>query len=160
MIGKRCLLAALGLLLSASAQADKVYLTNGKSLEGKVTETEDKVIVALAQGTMSFPRAQVQRIERRESVLDVFAARRAALPRGDAAARVALAAWAHRERMERQAQELLREALEIDPDQPEARSQLGFVRHDGKWLTPTRKCRPWAWCASKTSGWPRRRWPR
>jgi len=136
---RQMLLVALGLALCASARADIVHLTNGRSVEGKVSETPDKVTVAMSQGSVSFPRAQVQRIERSESVLEAFERRRTALPADDAAARAALGVWALGERMDRQAKELFREALAIDPNQAEARQRLGYVLFDGKWMTPDEK---------------------
>ncbi len=131
--------AMLALLHSAPARADVVHLTNGRSVEGKVTEDGDKVTVVMAQGTISFPRSTVARIERGESSVEAFERRRAALARDDAAGRVELGIWALGVRMDRQAKELFREALTIDPDQPEARRRLGYVLHEGKWMTPDEK---------------------
>jgi hypothetical protein len=58
--------AALIFLLAARAQADVVYLKNGSHFEGVVTrETDTEVVLATERGTMQFPRADVERIEKK-----------------------------------------------------------------------------------------------
>lgn len=124
---------------AASARADVVHLTNGGSIEGQVSEENGIVTVTLPQGVVKFPRSTVQSIERREAPLDVYARKRAALPAGDAAARIELARWALSERMQHQARELFREALELDPANPEARVGLGLALEGKSELTPEEK---------------------
>jgi hypothetical protein len=138
---KWTLILVPALALAVPARADVVYLTNGRSVEGKVTEAAGRVTVAMTQGSVSFPRDQVKRIEKSESVVEVFERKRAALADGDAAARAALGTWARGEGMEAKAKELFREAMAIDPDQAKARQGLGFVLFNGKWMTPDEKMR-------------------
>ncbi len=138
-----CIAIALGCsgLLCAGARADVVYLKNGKSIEGKVTVEGDRVKVEIPHGTVSFPRDKVLRIEKRESRLDVYDRKRAALAAGDAKGRLALAEWCLREGMGNRREALLREVLEIDPENAEARKLLGYVKHEGKWVTPAERFR-------------------
>ena len=124
------------LLAGGAARADVVYLKNGKSIEGRVTVEGEKVTVELPCGTVSFQKSNVVRIERRESSVEAYEKKYRELPAGDAAARVALAAWCRKEGMGPRAEALLREVLELDADNAEARRLLGFVQHEGRWVTP------------------------
>jgi hypothetical protein len=130
-----------GVLACAAARADVVYLKNGKSIEGKVTVDGDRVKVEIPHGTVSFPRAKVLRIEKRESRIEVYDRKYAALTADDSKARLALAEWCVREGMGNRREALLREVLEIDPENAEARKLLGYVKHDGEWVTPAERFR-------------------
>jgi len=129
-------IAASMLLTAGSVRADVVHLANGGSVEGDVSEADGMVTVKLPQGTVRFPKSHVVRIEYKDSLLTIYARKRAELPPGDAAARVALARWAMSERMQHQAQDLYREALEIDPNNVEARAGLAAAAGSGAELTP------------------------
>ncbi len=131
---------ALG-VVAAGARADVVFLTNGKSIEGKVTVEGEKVTVELPCGTVSFPKSNVLRIERKESNIEAFERRYAALPAKDAPARLALAAWCRGEKLDARNDKLLREVLEFDAENAEARRLLGFVRHEGRWVTSNERYR-------------------
>ncbi|MDX2176122.1 MAG: tetratricopeptide repeat protein [Candidatus Sumerlaeia bacterium] len=59
------LLALLALLLPALAPADKVTLRNGRVIEGKVLDEDDKTVrIETGTSTLSFPKAQVLSVER------------------------------------------------------------------------------------------------
>lgn len=61
-----CLLAVV--LISPAARADVVTLTNGNELRGRVVEeTDDKVVLQTAGGTLTFPRRQVASVVRDEA---------------------------------------------------------------------------------------------
>ncbi len=66
--------AALGsIVIAADARADTVYLVDGRSVWGKeVYEEGDKVIVVRPGGDLTFPKAEVSRIERLRSTLPPF----------------------------------------------------------------------------------------
>jgi len=67
----RFLLVLLIFAVAMPAIADTVYLKNGRKMVGKVTETQDRVIIETKLGTMSFSRKQVDRIVKDEKTLDV-----------------------------------------------------------------------------------------
>jgi hypothetical protein len=134
-------LTSAALLFALAARADVVYLKNGKSIEGKVTVKGDKVVVEIPHGSVSFPKSKVLRIERKVSAVETYDQKYAALPAKDAPARVKLATWCKRQGMGNRAEALLRDALEIDSDHPEARKLLGYVKHEGRWVTRPEKFR-------------------
>jgi hypothetical protein len=129
----------VGLLLAAfvpgAARADKVHLSGGAVLEGKVSQVGDKVLVEVEAGTLSVDARSVTRIERATSSVETFLARRAALAGGDVAGRLALADYCRAHEMFTRERELLREVIAIQPDHAQARARLGYVRVDHGWLT-------------------------
>ncbi len=58
---------ALFLALAAAASADEVTLKGGGRISGVVEEKGDQVVVRTEHGTMSVPRARVERIDRTKS---------------------------------------------------------------------------------------------
>jgi hypothetical protein len=120
------------------ALADIVYLTNGGTIEGKVTERDGKVIIEQPNGTITIPASRVEHIERKVCDLEIFenlwAAVDAKAP-GAAGRFVELARWCRQRRMDNQARDCYRHALDFDPDCAEARTALGFARYEGRWLT-------------------------
>ncbi len=138
---KKLLLASAALLFTVAAQADVVYLKNGKSIEGKVTVKGEKVVVEIPHGTVSFPKRKVLRIERKVSSVETYEQKHKALPAGDVQARLKLAAWSRRHSMGNRSEGLLQEDLELDPENVEARKLLGFVKHGQKWMKPEEKYR-------------------
>ncbi len=62
---KTTLLLTCCMFLASSAQADVVYLKNGRKYEGAVTRREGKVIVKMAMGTLTFSQDQVVHIEKK-----------------------------------------------------------------------------------------------
>ena len=132
----RGVLAALGLALAAAlATADVVVLKDGRRIEGTlVREDESRVVLSTGLGELEFERAQVERILRGKSAREEFAER-------EAAARTAedfftLGEWAATKRLESLARRAWRRAVELDGDHAGARARLGFVRHEGEWMTP------------------------
>ncbi len=131
---------ALGLLLGSAllavpavARADRLILTDGRTITGSVTVEGNTVTIKAAFGTLQFSRQEVARIEMGETPRDEFEKRRAATASDDADALLALAAWAEGKSLPREAGEVYQDVLKINPDHPVARKKLGFVRIDGKW---------------------------
>ncbi len=138
----RTLMAILaGLFLAAAARADVVHLKNGKSIEGKVTVKGDKVTVEIPFGSVSFPKSKVLRIERKESSIDVYNKKFAALEKLDVAGRLELAAWCRKQGLRGRGDGLLRDVLTLDPENASARKLTGYVKHGGEWVTPDQKYR-------------------
>jgi len=92
--------------------------------------------VAASTANASFPSALANpRPCTHQSKNDEFKKRLAAIDQKDPDALVELALWAKQNGMRLQANALLRKALRRDPDHEKARAALGYVKHDGKWLS-------------------------
>jgi hypothetical protein len=123
------------LLLAASSSADEVALTNGGKLVGKATRDGDDVVVTTPHGEMRLKAADVAAITVGRTAWDDYADKLKATDEKDAAAQVALGDWCKERALSTETQRHWKKALELDPDQPDARKRLGFVRYEERWLT-------------------------
>lgn len=127
---------AFGILaVSHAARADRTFLVGGTVLEGKATRKGSKVVVEVEAGEVSLPADTVTRIEKSESTVSRFEARRAGLHAGDVKARLDLADYCRDHDMRARERGLLFEILEIDGNNTAARARLGYVKTDAGWVT-------------------------
>ncbi len=131
-----CVLAlACGSVTARVAQADKTFLIGGTVIEGKATRHGDKVVIELSDGEISLPAESIERIETSESIVDQFQARYAKLRAGDVKARFVLADYCRDHDMRSREQQVLREILDIDANNEQARLRLGYVKEGSSWVT-------------------------
>lgn len=135
------LLAAGGLLSAAllagpDARADIVYLKNGKTIEGSAEVRDDEVIIRMERGSMTVPRADVERIESREPSWEVYEAKARALKPDDIAGHLALAQWCQANNLRQRMEKELQAVLATDPANETAHKLLGHEQVDGKWMSP------------------------
>ncbi len=123
----------LAALAAAPALADVVYLKNGGRVEGTVTDLGDTLKVEHRFGTVTLKKSEVAGIERKATVEQVYAERRAKTDLTDPAALVALGLWCRENGWETQAVKEFNAALAIDPDHRGARHALGHVFYEGAW---------------------------
>jgi hypothetical protein len=128
-------LGSVALCTTIPARADRTFLVGGTVLEGKATRKGNKVIVQVESGEVAVPADSVQRIETSESVVGKFEALYAALPPGDAKARLALADYCRDHGMRSDEHRLLVAVLDIDRDNADARARLGYVKTETGWVT-------------------------
>lgn len=144
-MGRRLIasLAPLALLGGASAWADTVHLTNGRSFEDVVAErVGDQVVIQMPHGEMKLPASRVARIDKADTVYADYLVRKKALgPNATAASWLDLARWARERGFEAGVQEAARRTAELDPAieglGPYMRT-LGYHSYDaevGRWLT-------------------------
>ncbi len=119
-----------------SALADEVLLRNGHKVTGIEREEKDRIVVETGYGTVAFPRDQVVSVTKGDTPMHAWPARFAEIEKSkNAEDFTKLAAWARESGMPRYVGGLMKRALELDPDNAEARAALGFVRHNGRWVT-------------------------
>lgn len=141
----RILLCFVACSLCLSLRADVVILTNGKSLEGRVTRDGDTIVIDMAQGQVRVPRDKVRSIQPKRTPLDEYAEKRQQIQQdfttgkilaAEAAARwYELAVWAAELNLTRVREEALKNTLAMNGEHEEARKASGFFKHDGKWMT-------------------------
>jgi hypothetical protein len=154
-----CLLAVA---VALPVSADTVRLKNGRAYEGVIAERTPKgVRVQLAFGQLLLPDDQVVAIEKGESALAAFLARKAALEAKDASAAewLELARWAKVHDLSTSARQAVLTAAELDPRLPgidamlrpmglvfeeslvrwipfeESMARRGLVRYEGEWIS-------------------------
>lgn len=122
-------------LLANAASADEVLLKTGGKLVGRAEKTGDEVVVKSPNGEIRLKAADVESITKGRTVWDDYADKLKDADDKDAAAQVKLGDWCKDQSLVREARKHWARAIEIDPDQADARKRLGFVRYDEKWLT-------------------------
>jgi hypothetical protein len=148
-------LLALGLLAS-SASADEILLKGGGRVSGRVVErTATRISIETGPGRVTLPMSRVESIVEGRSAVEAFDERAAAVPPNDAQAWASLARWAQERDLMTQSRLAWRQVLALDPANAEANASLGrvaldgvwmeaddayrargYVRHDGRWVTP------------------------
>jgi len=131
----RLLLVLVAASAAAGARADIINLTNGNQLEGRATVEGDRVKVQMGQGWLFLRKEAVASIEKKDTPLDVFDRKYAALAPKDLPARLQLAGWCREQDLTEPNRKLLNEVLALDPNNAEARRLLGHVQHQGQWVT-------------------------
>jgi hypothetical protein len=133
------------LFAACPATADTVVLTNGRRLQGRVSEDGQYVTVETQYGSIRLERSRIQTIIKQATPLDEYARRcrdlsarlEAERPAAPDCARLwcELADWCAEQGLARARGECLRKALAADPDCAPAREALGFVRVGDAWVT-------------------------
>lgn len=133
----RALSAALlaGLALTSGARADIVTLNDGRVLEGSVTVSGTSVVVRQRLGEVRVRMEQVLRIVETVDPWDDLERLRKELAAGTADERYRFAVFCRDNDFQDEARRAFLDVLRVDTDHPGARAALGFVRHDGRWIT-------------------------
>ena len=117
------------------AWADTVWLTNGRSLEGRAVVRDDgDVELHSTMGVVRVPGYKVERVERTESIEDRVAGRLDGLESVSADDLYELGMEARLEGAYTLSERLLGEAMRLDPDHEATRRALGFVRTPDGWM--------------------------
>jgi hypothetical protein len=126
---------------ASSARADQVHLVGGSQLEGKATRQGDKVVIETESGQIALSADSVERIERGQSPVQRYEALEGKLQPGDVKGRLALADFCRDNGMNAREKTLLREVIELDPEQAHARARLGYVKTPAGWITQDEQMR-------------------
>ena len=133
---KGIMTAILSFSLSMAAYSDEVRLTNGHMLKGISREEAGRVIVEMTFGTVSVPQAEVQSIVPGRTLLHEYMEYASALGGcPDACSTFDLALWAQDHGLTRQMKDQLHRTIDLDPEHEQARTMLGYVCYNGKWMT-------------------------
>ncbi|MCA8920276.1 MAG: hypothetical protein KDD82_00625 [Planctomycetes bacterium] len=133
---KHLLFSTLALVLAAPlASADIVHTRDGRQLEGVVETQGDVVVVMHKLGLMRIPLADVERIEETPDAHDELERQRAELAKGTADERYRFAVFARDNGFDDEALRAFYDVLRVDTNHPGARAALGYVQHEGQWVT-------------------------
>lgn len=131
---------ALGILvalLSGTAHADIFHLKEGGQIVGELVDRGGKgeyVVKSNVGATITLTRRQVTRVERQDKIDLEYVQRSRDLPNTVEAHRD-LVAWCKKHKLSKQVDHHLRRILELDPQDEQARTSLGFQKHQGRWMT-------------------------
>ncbi len=142
MTSPRVLVPTLGVLTLAlavvapEAAADRLTLTDGRTVEGLVRKDGDVYRVVSRFGESSVPAAQVKALEAGSPFEVAWRARAEKLAADDYEGRAALATWLASEGRPDEARVVAEAVVEADPENAAAHALLGHVRHRGTWMSP------------------------
>ncbi len=129
-------LAALALFVfSSPLLADVIHLKNGGRIEGRVEDRGDSIVVTHRFGSVTVARSDIVRIEKKETLKDLYAAKRKSIDPTDPDQLVELGEWCREKGWASQAAKEWKAALALDPDHQGAHRALGHVFFEGAWRT-------------------------
>lgn len=128
-------------LIAAPLFADTVFLTNGATVEGRARYSGGKVIVEQLAGDVIFDESRVEAVDKKRTLLDDYDDKLKALtnnPNSTADEFAALARYCEENGIKRHVEQTYRRAIAKDSNHAEARIALGYVKHEGLWMSPER----------------------
>lgn len=135
-VRKTLLILGLSLAAPAPLLADEIFLKGAGSVSGRITEESPAmVMINTGDGIMGIPRERIDRVVKGRSPLDDYEERAKKLAPNDAKGWRELGRWAASAGISTQSREAYQKALTVDPSDAEAREALGFVWHNGTWMT-------------------------
>lgn len=124
--------AVFALSAASVVRADTVVLKDGTTHRGRVVEHADRVELYVCGKKRVFPR---ERVRSCETDRQTCARRLAALDAKDLEGHLELAEWCEQARLRREAKRVRERILVAHPDHRPTRKALGYVRHEGRWIT-------------------------
>jgi hypothetical protein len=124
-------------LLCPVSRADVFHLADGGEVVGTLVERgeDNEYVVQTTLGArVTLAAKQVKDVERQDAQQSDYESRSRALPDTVAAHR-SLAAWCKEHQLPELADHHLKRILELDPQDEQARTSLGYQQHQGKWLS-------------------------
>lgn len=123
-------------LVPALLLADDVVLKGAGQFSGRIVDqTAEMVTIDIGDGKIGVPMSRVERIVKGRSALDEYDERAHRLKDQDAGGWKKLGQWALEQGLSTQSRQAYEKVLAVAPDDAQAREALGFVRHEGRWLT-------------------------
>jgi hypothetical protein len=129
------------LSVGAPAAADVVHLRDGRTLEGSVIRAGDTLIVRRKLGSSHVHLSDVLRIEETTDRWDEVERLRGQLANGTADERYRFGVWCRDHDFKEESQRAFLSVLRLDLDHAGARAALGYVLHEGRWLSRADKKR-------------------
>ena len=126
---------SLLLFLTTPLLADVVHLRDGSTLEGSVRIEGETLVVRHRLGEARVLRSQVLRVEDTPDAWDQLESERGVLTQGTAEERYRYGVLAREMGREELARGAFLAVLRLDLEHPGARAALGFVKHEGRWIT-------------------------
>jgi hypothetical protein len=125
------------LVTSVPLRADVFHLSDGGQVTGQLVERGPKgeyVVKTKLGGSVTFAKNQVKDFVRQSEFQQEYESRSRSLPDTVAAHR-ALATWCKEKQLSTHVDHHLKRIIELDPDDEQARTALGYQNHQGQWLT-------------------------
>jgi len=133
-----CLPWVFGLAAGKVVHGDVVRLRSGGEVRGTFLEKSGEaspVSIRTSSGVrVTIPHEEIDFAERRSPLLEEYVSRSRSVAES-VDGHWELAEWCRTQGLLDERKEQLERLLDLDPDHPEARKILGYVRHLGRWMT-------------------------
>lgn len=130
------LVLTFGVLYATStSHADKLILENGNTIDGIVEKDGETYVVEFSTGKMKIHESEVKQVVKEQTDLQRFREQHEQIDKADADAHYQLGVWAQTHGLYKQSKIEFRHAIQRNPDHTGARQELGFVKHNGQWIT-------------------------
>lgn len=136
----RMVLVMLLVCTTSLAVGDVVYLKNGRTVEGKVTDLGNEVKVKLRWGAKRIPKSEILRIETKKPPQQQFRERLKTITPDDIDALMELARWCKKHALSREAKTCFKKIIEANPDDSIARHELGYRQVGNTWRLKCKRC--------------------
>lgn len=123
------------LALSGALLADVIHLNSGGRIEGIVEDDGSSYKVTTTAGVTHIPKEKVLAVEKADCILTVYAKEAAKVAADDAEGHWRLSQLCIEGKWTAKARDEAKRVVELDPNHAEARKLLGFVLHEGVWMT-------------------------
>ncbi|MDF1665134.1 MAG: hypothetical protein P1V97_25455 [Planctomycetota bacterium] len=138
---KRLLFTIALCVLPITASADIVTMNDGRVLRGSVESEGQDLIIKGRYGSLRVKKANVKDWQFASPEEKAFAKKKAQLGNGNADERYRLGVFARDKGLHSKAKAAFESVLLVNPNHPGARSALGYVKHQGLWMTVADKAR-------------------
>jgi len=130
--------AAVLLLLPSGVLGDVFVLRDGREIDGFPAglNAKKELVLGTEKGPVAVAKDRVKEVRPSEDAAADFERYLAGLGPKDADGAAALGAWGKERGLDEPSYEAFRRALAIQPDHPVAREGLGWIKVDGRWLSP------------------------
>jgi|GEM_PF-1631455 len=126
------------LVVAATATADTVHLKGGQKLEGKILDDQPGFVeIKTKFGTIKIERARIEKVVYGETAGEEYKRKLELIDKKDADALYELALWCKENKLKKEHRALLKKVLEADPQDDAVNKELGKVKYDGRWFTPS-----------------------
>jgi len=129
------MLAVAAASLWAAAFGDTLVLKSGQTLEGRVIESSDSVLLATPHATIAYGLGEVASIQHGPTPSEVYERRAATLESSDAEGHYELGAYAEGKGLIQEAHYEYEKVISADPNHAPARGKLGYVRDGKEWIS-------------------------
>ncbi len=138
MLREKAIFTIIALLLICGfAFSDVINFKDGRKIEGKIVYKDSKIVrIKTKYGTNEFSMADILNIDEKETKEQEYNNLVKKTNPKDTEAVMKLVDWCNENDMKSHARNHLKEILEYDPNNEEARKRLGYVKNQGKWITP------------------------
>ncbi|MBI5360361.1 MAG: hypothetical protein HZA48_07230 [Planctomycetes bacterium] len=121
-------------LFNAPARADRVYLSDGRVIEGVAEDEGSQVKITIANGSAWYPKSKVLKIEYTGLPENEYAEKSAALKENDVNGRLELAVWCRKNGLKEEWKAEVFNVLKLDPDNEKAHKEFGEVFYNNAWV--------------------------